>query len=545
MLSFIAFFAPAIIPIASVIVMLEAMAEWRWHVLISVPVLVGIAAVIFCRTAASSIYVRALALMNIGRAADLVISMWVPQTDNTLIYKSVPLAALLPLLWCLVAWFRQETGSSIREKTHAARISLMKTFGAGLTLCLPILCGYPVLFQSSGKDSVGRQDNIHIVMNLKKWLPIYQLDERKFLRQLIKARYLWYDEARFNRIGNWTPFASIFDVAKDPNDGWSYITKSSDETADHQGEKQGFGIGIILPKAGGDLILKVDAQSAAHRAGLQRGDTVVSVDGIPVSSLNKGEFKSKGIGYVGAFAIVRKNLQLENLEIPRTSYTLQRVGDPKVLVAGDHKVGYLEYGGFEESARQPLESAIRTLQDAKISDFVLDLRYNGGGSVSEEIRLSGMLAPTEAINKLAARALGRNQLVLNEHRLSAEQHQPRLQLFSPRLFVITSENTCSASEALVMALRAYMPVITIGTTTCGKPFGMRVEEYGGTVYSLVTFSVENSRGEGGYTEGLKPTCQAVDDPQYELGDRREGSLAEALYYIEHGRCSNAVIVNTS
>ena len=47
----------------------------------------------------------------------------------------------------------------------------------------------------------------------------------------------------------------------------------------------------------------------------------------------------------------------------------------------------------------------------------------------------------------------------------------------PRLFVIISEDTCSASEALINGLAPHMTVVTVGATTCGKPVGMTVVEY--------------------------------------------------------------------
>ena len=48
----------------------------------------------------------------------------------------------------------------------------------------------------------------------------------------------------------------------------------------------------------------------------------------------------------------------------------------------------------------------------------------------------------------------------------------------PRVFIITSKYTCSASEALINGLAPYMEVVTVGSTTCGKPVGSSVEDSG-------------------------------------------------------------------
>jgi hypothetical protein len=59
--------------------------------------------------------------------------------------------------------------------------------------------------------------------------------------------------------------------------------------------------------------------------------------------------------------------------------------------------------------------------------------------------------------------------------LSSEvaKDQPLPTLNLKRLYVLTSPSTCSASESLINGLRgADFPVVQVGTTTCGKPYGM-------------------------------------------------------------------------
>jgi len=74
--------------------------------------------------------------------------------------------------------------------------------------------------------------------------------------------------------------------------------------------------------------------------------------------------------------------------------------------------------------------------------------------------------------------------------------------------VITSAETCSASEAVINGLAPYMTVVTVGTATCGKPVGMTVVEYGDHAYRVITFRVRNARGEGGDFNGLRAAASA-------------------------------------
>ena len=59
---------------------------------------------------------------------------------------------------------------------------------------------------------------------------------------------------------------------------------------------------------------------------------------------------------------------------------------------------------------------------------------------------------------------------------SGPEGQPLPTLNLSRLFVLTSPNTCSASEAIINGLRGVgVQVVQIGTTTCGKPYGFYPE----------------------------------------------------------------------
>ena len=86
-----------------------------------------------------------------------------------------------------------------------------------------------------------------------------------------------------------------------------------------------------------------------------------------------------------------------------------------------------------------------------------------------------------------------------------------------------------------------MEVVTIGGTTCGKPVGSGVLEYGEYEYSIITFRAINARGVGDYYNGLRPTCAADNDPMRDLGDPEEATFKAALHYIRHGRCPEPAV----
>ena len=116
------------------------------------------------------------------------------------------------------------------------------------------------------------------------------------------------------------------------------------------------------------------------------------------------------------------------------------------------------------------------------------------------------------------------------------------------MFVLTSEDTCSASEAFINGLRGIdLEVIQIGGKTCGKPYGFYPTENCGNTYFTIQFSGINAKGFGDYADGFTPRpaplfaadvkgCPAQDDLTQPLGSPAEAMLSAALYYANNNSC---------
>ena len=115
-----------------------------------------------------------------------------------------------------------------------------------------------------------------------------------------------------------------------------------------------------------------------------------------------------------------------------------------------------------------------------------------------------------------------------------------------RVFILSTENTCSASESLINGLRGIdIEVVLIGDTTCGKPFGFFPTDNCGTTYFTIQFQSINEQGFGEYQDGFIPTnnplfgdelpgCNVVDDFSQPLGSESEALFATALNYMIDG-----------
>jgi carboxyl-terminal processing protease len=102
--------------------------------------------------------------------------------------------------------------------------------------------------------------------------------------------------------------------------------------------------------------------------------------------------------------------------------------------------------------------------------------------------------------------------------------------------VLTGSRTCSASELVVNGLKPYVDVVTVGGTTCGKPFGFQSRANCGSTYSAVNFESFNRDDQGRYYEGITATCAATDDFTGPLGVAGEKLTAAAIGYLDTGAC---------
>ena len=111
----------------------------------------------------------------------------------------------------------------------------------------------------------------------------------------------------------------------------------------------------------------------------------------------------------------------------------------------------------------------------------------------------------------------------------------------PRLFVLTSPSTCSASELIINSLRGIdIEVILVGSTTCGKYHGFVSTDNCGTTYSTIQLRIVNNKGIADYDDGFLPTCSVADnDYDHQLGDPEESLLKTALVYQADDACPSS------
>lgn len=262
--------------------------------------------------------------------------------------------------------------------------------------------------------------------------------------------------------------------------------------------------------------------------GLKRGDYfIIKDDYIEVGYLNNENFISTN--------------KININEITRGRNLAPTVSLDSIYTINDKRIGYFIYDQFESST-DVAQITIR-LKNLGIDELILDLRYNPGGYVSTSKYLASMLAPKESLGKLYQ--LQRyNDIQTKEKMNNGESGVDSVfldkgfitidrNLDLKRLVVLTTKNTASASESLIIGLRPYMDVVTIGTTSCGKDVGSYTIADNRYKYQLqpITFRYYNALNDSTPTTGIIPDLEVADDLNHERGDVNEALLKTAINYL--------------
>lgn len=293
--------------------------------------------------------------------------------------------------------------------------------------------------------------------------------------------------------------------------------------------------------------------SPAEIAGIKRGDVIMKVDGINITTDNyfsilQNQTLQLEIGNYanGAFASTGNSVNV-NKAVVQTN----PIQKDTVVTWGGKKVGYLCYLQFLSSFDDSLRSVFgrfKNYNGTGIDELVLDLRFNGGGYVSSSDLLTNL-----SVNNLAAKVgTAMNKKVYNNAYTTElkKNNNPKdfVTNFSSeannlgnltRIFILTSNNTASASELIINNLKPFMQVVLVGDHTYGKNVGSFTitDSKGRWTFGLqpITFKITNSLDQSNYgtVNGFTPDYTLSDNvlPYKPLGNPYETYFNKALTLI--------------
>ncbi|MBP2832964.1 peptidase S41 [Aquimarina sp. U1-2] len=408
-----------------------------------------------------------------------------------------------------------------------------------------------------------------------------------------KAMNFWYlyksdvpdlNDTKIDNIPEYRQFLSSFDspinlfdalVTKEillgrPEDDFSFIV--DDYIALEQqlgGTSKSNGMQFLLGRIGNsnDLfgyVIYIMPGTDAQSKGIQRGELFTTINNTQLTISNYEDLLFGSDSYeVGFSTIVNNTFQFsKSVVLNKQVYTENPIFMAKTINYKGSKVGYFMYNGFTFGFNKELNDVFLKFKSEGIENVVLDLRYNGGGSVYTAAALASMITgKTE--EEIFAKNLFNDDIesivsnqsnadaFLNERFMSnvlidtSNTQEPIHSLGLNKLYVLATRSSASASELIINGLSAHIDVIHIGTKTRGKYQASR------TLYDSETFSreganpnhtfalqplvskISNINGKTDYILGLDPTIELAEDFQNLgiLGDTNEPLLNTALELI--------------
>lgn len=407
--------------------------------------------------------------------------------------------------------------------------------------------------------------------------------ENHYLRAWSHESYFWYDElpdldpretlstrAYFEKLV--TPEKTANGTAKDR------FHFTEDEVQGDQvtfsGERGGYGINWMA-KGNQRFVLFIDNNSPARAAGVTRGMELIAAGDVVLASertdmqtaqLNEAAFNPK-LNSEYNFVFKDVSGRLIDVKMTARNVAISTVNTLNIIKTPTGPVGYIAFMTFNTfTAQYQLKEAFERFAAEGINDLVVDLRYNGGGILNISSQLSYLIAgDSNTENEEYATLLYNDKRVadnlvipfISKTIKSEGAAQPLTSVNLNRVYILTTKDTCSASEAVMNGLRGVgVEVIQIGTATCGKAHGFNGVTNCGTRYFSIDFEVVNAQGFGEYVDGFEPApqgdpmtnkvtgCTVSDDISFQLGDVNEPMLSTALFYRDNGECPPIAIAQS-
>lgn len=294
-----------------------------------------------------------------------------------------------------------------------------------------------------------------------------------------------------------------------------------------------FGYEAALIRTGsGDYAIRVlytQPGSPAEEAGLKRGDWIIAANNKKIGSgdyskyvsaptqsytFTLGNYNGEGFDTLGVTEIPAPRY-IEETNLMKTSF----------ITAGNRTAAYILYNSFGADDTETLQNMFVEIAARQPNDIILDLRYNPGGYVSTSQLLSTLLAPQNAMGQTFLNMTYNDKIAKTESYLFEPSLIPGgTPLAYENLYIITSNNTASASEIVINSLRPYLKerLLQVGTATFGKNVAQSLftdEQSPQLELWLTTAYLSNAEGFQDYFDnGLQPDYELAENYAGELGE---------------------------
>lgn len=240
----------------------------------------------------------------------------------------------------------------------------------------------------------------------------------------------------------------------------SYITKSeyNQFQANIMGNYVGIGIYMSVYKDSEEIVIVSPIKdSPAEEAGLLPGDVITKVDGVPyqgADGLDEASNKIKGEAGTKVKLEIKRGEETLSFDITRKKVIM----NPITAEVLENNIGYIQITSFDEDCSEEFKKKYEEIKAKGIQSLIIDLRNNGGGIVQEALNIADYIIPKD-------KAL---MITVNKKEKEVIETAKMEPIIDVPVVVLVNENSASASEILVGALKENNCAKVVGTKTFGK-----------------------------------------------------------------------------
>lgn len=279
------------------------------------------------------------------------------------------------------------------------------------------------------------------------------LDAINDVRSVIRDNYYFYEEDESKLTDS-----ALKGLASGTGDTYAYYY-SAEEYAElikqNEGSFVGIGILTMLEESGAVRIVDVYADTPASEAGLLPGDQIIEINGVSYEGLGLSEFLDNIVAEDGAentMKVLREGQELTFTLVAR------EVHSPSVASRMlTDSIGYIRISTFHGTCVDETEAALKDLKEQGMTELVLDLRDNLGGSLNDALKIADFFLPKDhLITSLRSRSSEETKFYTEKDGMDLP------------MVLLVNGYSASASELVAGALKDYEAAHLIGTQTFGK-----------------------------------------------------------------------------
>lgn len=298
-----------------------------------------------------------------------------------------------------------------------------------------------------------------------------------------------------------------------------YLTKDEYEElmVNVNGNYVGIGIYMAQDRYGNTVILMPIKGSPAEEAGLKTGDIITKVDGEDCTNMDLSLIANKVKGEEGTtvnLEILREE-EIINKTITRKTVEINHI-ESKVL---DNNIGYIQILSFDDGCSEKFENKLDELLSKGVKSLIIDVRDNGGGIVTEATDIADLFIQKNNTIMVEVDKEGKEEVTKSKEDAKINSET--------KVIILSNENSASASEILIGALKDNNIAKIVGTKTFGKGVMQEVVPVSsGGALKLTIKEFKTPNGDTINKEGINPDIEVKEIKDNDTDEQLQKAIEE-------------------